>query len=305
MEFIQKTPQVPKDFPKMIELANRFKQSTFHVSDLPYRFSSWALDNPTNASLWFNAEGDLVAWAVIQSPWWTVDLAINPQFSNRLLPQILSWIDHQAQSILRTEYGHPSWYIPVFSEQSGTIRALEKAGYVCQSFLAEDAWTKVWMERTAAPLLRKYPLPPDFSIRPLLGFEEVAAYVSLHQETFKTKNMTVPWRMHTLQQPAYKSNFDLVVTSPEGRLCAFCVAWVNDYDPLHLSAQIEPLGCHPDFSHFALGRVVLAAMLEQLIEAGIQKIEVETDGYRDTAFRLYQSLGFEVKRDVLIFGKNF
>jgi ribosomal protein S18 acetylase RimI-like enzyme len=305
MEFTQKTPQVPGDFPGMIELANRFKQSTFHVTDLPYRFSSWALDDPTNASLWFNADNDLIGWAVMQTPWWTVDLSINPQFTNRLLPQVLSWIDQHAQSIRGTEYGHPSWYIPVFSEQSGTIRALEKTGYVCQSFLAEGAWTKVCMERTTTPLPKKYPPPPGFSIRPLRGLEEVESYVSLHQETFKTKNMTIPWRIRTIQLPAYRSNFDLVVTSPEGRLCAFCIAWVNDFDPLHRSAQIEPLGCHPDFSRYALGRVVLAAMLERLVESGIQQIEVETDGYRDTAFRLYQSLGFEVKRDVLMFGKEF
>jgi ribosomal protein S18 acetylase RimI-like enzyme len=36
----------------------------------------------------------------------------------------------------------------------------------------------------------------------------------------------------------------------------------------------------------------------------VKNIYVETDSYCDTAFRLYESMGFEVIRDVLIYRKD-
>ena len=39
-----------------------------HVADLPYRLGSWAFDHPDNVSLWFDGDGQLGAWAVLQTP---------------------------------------------------------------------------------------------------------------------------------------------------------------------------------------------------------------------------------------------
>lgn len=51
----------------MIDLACQFQADHLHVVDLPYRLSSWALDDVENIRLWFDGES-LVAWAVLQSP---------------------------------------------------------------------------------------------------------------------------------------------------------------------------------------------------------------------------------------------
>ena len=59
--------------------------------------------------------------------------------------------------------------------------------------------------------VRDYRIPAGFSIRPLKGQSEVAAYVDLHQTAFGTKNMTLEWRRRTLQQPAYRPDLDIVV----------------------------------------------------------------------------------------------
>lgn len=305
MEIIQKTPCLPEDFSRMFVLANQCDQDAFHIADLPYRFSSWAFDSPENACLWTDTNGKLLAWAVMQSPFWTIDLVLNPEFFRVLFPRILSWVDQRAFQIRDSIYGHSAWFMTTFSEQSKTIRSLEKSGFICQSFLAENAWSKVWMERSPTKVLRKYPLPDGYRIRPFGGDPEVPDYVTLHQETFETKNMTLAWRARTIRQTAYHPEFDLLVEAPDGRICAFCIAWINASNPDDLVAQIEPLGCHPEFRNLALGRVLLAEMLNRLFESGVQRIGVETDGYRETAFRLYQSLGFEVKREILVFRKDY
>jgi hypothetical protein len=42
------------DLQDMKGLARQFLGENLHVSDLPYRFSSWALEEPENARLWFD-----------------------------------------------------------------------------------------------------------------------------------------------------------------------------------------------------------------------------------------------------------
>jgi hypothetical protein len=127
------------DKSQMIDLAIRFPSDNLHVTDLPYRLSSWALDELENSCLWFNAEIQLVAWAVLQSPFWEVDIVCHPGFENQLYPEILEWADQRAVGVMDTMYGHPIWFINVFTRQVGRIRRLEEAGYQCQSGVGVDS----------------------------------------------------------------------------------------------------------------------------------------------------------------------
>jgi ribosomal protein S18 acetylase RimI-like enzyme len=98
---------------------------------------------------------------------------------------------------------------------------------------------------------------------------------------------------------------DLVVEAPDGRLVAFCIGWLNKMVESGPIGQIEPLGCLPDFSHLALGRVALAEGLRRLQALGAKHIFVETDNYRNLAFRLYESFDFQVIQKVLIYRKDY
>lgn len=290
----------------MAELARRSAMDHLHVIDLPYRLSSWALDEPRNAHLWEDEAGGLIGWAVLQKPFWSLDFALHPNHT-ALFPALLAWADQRAREALETPYACPSLFINVFSDQTGRIKQLEQAGYACQADVGEDSWSKVWMKRPGSLPVRDYPIPVGFSVRTLAGESEVAAYVKLHRSVFETKNMTVEWRARTLRHPDYIPNLDVVVAAPDGRLAAFCIGWLCRDENSHgkLCAQIEPLGCHADYRRYALGRVALAEVLRRMRAYNVKDIYVETDSYRDTAFRLYESMGFEVFRDVLVFRKDF
>lgn len=161
------------------------------------------------------------------------------------------------------------------------------------------------MERPAQVALPHYDLPAGFTMRPLSGVDEVEAYVELHRSVFESKNMTVEWRMRTLQHPDYQPDLDLVIIAPDGRLGSFCICWLNNYPGLTPSGQIEPLGCHKDFRRYALGRIVLTEGLRRLHACRAQAVYVETDSYRNTAYALYESVGFRVIRDVLVYRKDY
>jgi mycothiol synthase len=297
------------DFREMETLAREFRSDNLHVTDLPYRISSWAINDPENIGLWKDASGSLAAWAILQGPFCSVDIACQPELEASLIPNILNWVDERSREHPdRVPRGTPSggrcWFIDAFSDQKERVRALESAGYACQANVGDYSLSEVLMQRQASIPVKEYRIPEGFVIRPMAGESEVEAYVDLHQKTFDTKNMTVDWRLRTLHHPDYRPELDLVVVSPDQRLAAFCIGWLDDHGP-EKTGQIEPLGCHPDFRQFALGRLALAEGLRRLQNLGAKKMFVETDSWRNTAFQLYESLGFQVVRDVLVYRKDY
>ena len=292
------------DLQPMMALAHVRPADNLHVVDQPYRFSSWALDEPDNVQLWVDEQEQVVAWVVMQTPFWSIDYACHPSVSDEVHPQLLAWADQRARQLVGSDFGRPMWFVNVFVEQEQRIRDLEAAGFASQAHVAENPWSKVLMQQTVPTIEAKQTLPEGFVIRALAGKDEVQAYVDLHQTTFDSRNMRVEWRARTLQQPAYRPDLDLVVVAPEGRLAAFCVCWLHQ-GANGISGQIEPMGVHPDFQKLGLGRALLSEGLRRLYANGAQQIFVETDNYRDAAFALYESVGFRVARDVLVYRKDY
>ncbi len=68
MRISQRAISGENDLRAMEALALDFRADNLHVADLPWRFSSWsswALDDPQNVRLWTDADGRLLAWAVL------------------------------------------------------------------------------------------------------------------------------------------------------------------------------------------------------------------------------------------------
>jgi mycothiol synthase len=290
------------DKDKMTALARQSPADNFHVIDLPYRLSSWALGDLDNISLWFGEKDELMGWAVLQSPFWTIDYVCHPTVESRLHPEILVWANGRAQATLNTPTGHPAWYVMVFEEQANRIRDLEGTGFKCQADAGADSWSKVSMRRSIDTAVKIFQSPSGYTVRSLRGVNEVEAYVELHRSVFESKNMTTDWRLGTLNCAGYRRDLDIVVESPEGALVAFCIGWL---DETSREGQIEPLGCHKNFRQHALGRVALSECLHRFQSLGVKNIFVETDSYRNTAFRLYESFDFHVIRNVLVYRKDY
>jgi ribosomal protein S18 acetylase RimI-like enzyme len=283
-------------------LARQNPENNFHVVDLPYRLSSWALDDPENIGLWFDENQKLMAWAALQTPFWTIDYVCHPDAEFTLHQEILSWADQRASAIVNSVHGRPSWFVMVFSGQHSRIQDLENAGFQCQSNVGDDSWSKVLMQHSSQTPVKVYTPPSGFTVRSLAGEKEVKDYVELHQSVFESKNMTTDWRSRTLQHPDYMPELDIVVESPDGRLVAFCICW---FDKHSMTGHVEPLGCHKNFRQYALGRVALSEGLSRLQALGARNILVETDNYRNTAFRLYESFDFQVIQDILVYRKDY
>jgi len=287
---------------RMADLVRAHPAGNIHITDLPYRLSSWAFDDPGNIGLWEDGAGNLLAWAVLQTPFWSIDYADRPDVRDfGIHPMILTWAIARAQAVAGTPDGHPAWFVSVRADQTDRQGDLERAGFVRQA-----DWSQVFMERPAAEPVPPAVLPEGFTVRPLAGPSEVAAYAELHRAAFGSANMTAAWRARTLVQPEYLPDLDLVVAAPDGRLAAFCVGWLDRQGPDGtVLGQVEPLGVHPDFQGQGLGRAVLLESLRRMQEHGATLLTVETDTYRDAAFALYQSAGFRVAHDIWVYRRDF
>ena len=293
------------DLRRISALVHAAVDDHLHAVDLPYRLSSWAFDDPANAGLWFDESGELMAWAVLQTPFWTIDFALQPA-ATHLHPEVLAWADARAREALPTTSGRPAWFVSVFEDQADFIRDLEAAGFQCQASAPQDPWSQVWMARPSHIPVPEAAPPPGFAIRPLAGEQEVGAYVALHRSAFGTGNMTREWRARTFRQPEYRPDLDLVAAAPDGRLTAFCVCWHDLRGPGgRPCGQIEPLGVGEEFRRLGLGRAILAEGIRRLRALGAEQVIVETDNYRDDAFDLYESSGFRVIRNVLVFRQDY
>ena len=62
----------------MIALACAYPDEHLHHIDLPYRLSSPPLERPAAAAMWHDEQGALAAWAVLQTPFWSIDTACRP-----------------------------------------------------------------------------------------------------------------------------------------------------------------------------------------------------------------------------------
>ena len=177
--------------------------------------SSWALDDPDNIGLWFDTESKLIGWAVMQTPFWTIDYVYDHRADSDLHRRILVWADKRARVLLNTSYGHPMWFVNVYTDQATRILDLDAAGFASQADVGEDSWSKVLKQRPAGAPVADSVLPAGFVIRPLAGEDEVEDYVQLHRAVFESKSMTTEWRSRTLRRPEYEADLDLVAVAPE------------------------------------------------------------------------------------------
>jgi ribosomal protein S18 acetylase RimI-like enzyme len=99
---------------------------------------------------------------------------------------------------------------------------------------------------------------------------------------------------------------DLILVDADNQLAGFCIGWLTERGPYGQPAgQIEPLGIRADLQGQGLGKALLSACLTRLRAAGARSLYVETDNYRNSAFKLYTSAGFQVHREVIVYRKDY
>lgn len=293
----------PRDLQRVYALTQACAADAFHVVDLPYRLCTPSAQQPENARLWEDEQGQLLGFAIMQLPWLTMDYVIHPEARAAGLEEtVLAWALERWPRAMAEQKLSYSLFLEVREDQTERLALLERPGFV------RDDWHTLHMSQ---PLRGTPPAAQPlegFTIRPLAGEDEVAGYVALHRAAFGSTNMTVEWRARTLEAPQYIPALDLVAVDAAGALAAFCICWLSqrahDENGGNIG-QVEPIGVRPDLQQRGLGRAILLEGLRRLQAHGATTALIDCESENDPAYGLYTSVGFRVANIGRKYRKDF
>lgn len=262
-----------------------------HAIDMPYRLTSTWQDQGCEIGLW-EKDGELVAWAVFQPPWFNVDYVMLPSLQGTPLEmEIFSWGKEQmsknANHTGSQFYGSFEFSSDAHHAQTTKIH-LEEQGF--QPF----DWSITQFTLNLKHNLPSPQLKSGFQIRPLRGISEAQVYVDLHRAAFDSDKMTLSWRERTLTHPGYRPELDLVVVNPNDEPVGFCICWIWQG-----AGHIEPLGVHPDYQGQGLGKALELAAAHILRDYGLRTLHVDHVSFNEKAIALSRKTGFKQFKNAL------
>jgi mycothiol synthase len=97
------------------------------------------------------------------------------------------------------------------------------------------------------------------------------------------------YRDEVMAKPGYDPAREIVAVTPDGRIAAFTVYWV---DGRNRTGHFEPVGTHAAFQRRGLARAVMVEAMARMAEASMATVTVNHNADNEAARRLYESLGF-------------
>jgi mycothiol synthase len=282
------------DVQRMLALVHAAPRQSLHVMDLPYRLCSPSVQGPENTCLWEDAGGALIAWAVWQQPWITLDVAVRPDMEAALIPVILDWGMDRFREMAAQHGRVLDYCVDAREDDHARISLLKGYGF------ARAPHHLLHLTQPLGGLPAVPTLPDGFTIRPVAGAADAAAYVALQQAAFGSTNMTAAWKERTCRLPQYISALDLLAFAPDGTPAGFCLGWLHDEE-----GQIEPMGVHPDYERLGLGRALLMETLHRLRDHGATIAHIEVYNGNTAARHLYESVGYRVSHRIWKYAREF
>jgi ribosomal protein S18 acetylase RimI-like enzyme len=178
------------------------------------------------------------------------------------------------------------------------VRWLEENGFTCQE--GHFAYfTRSLSDPVPAPVL-----PAGFSLRHSRGaadakLRSVASHAAFSQD--RDFEGYWPRTLKFMQSPVYVPEHERFVISPSGEVASFCIIWMDETNKL---GHFEPVGTHPDYQRKGLGRALLYDAMRTLQAEGMTEADVCTAYDNFPATELYESVGFQLSKRLLIFKKR-
>jgi len=246
----------------------------------------------SNIRLWM--EGDrLIGWALLSPDQNAFDVYTVPELRGDPCQQeMLAWaVENMPEGVVESYWNEEG--------DTARIQWLEGNGFTP----AKDHY--VYFKRSLSGPLPESPLPDGFHFRASLGTEEdarlrsVASLASFGSSKIFDEYWPRTWRF--MQSPVYLPKHELFVMSPQGQVAAFCIVWTDDLTKV---GHFEPVGTHPDFQRKGLGKSLLLEAMRRLKSEGMTEADVCTNHDNEAAIRLYESVGFQKSKRLLIYRKD-
>jgi ribosomal protein S18 acetylase RimI-like enzyme len=109
------------------------------------------------------------------------------------------------------------------------------------------------------------------------------------------------YRSTVMEKPGYDPSREIVVESPEGRIAAFTVYWIDERNQL---GHFEPVGTHRDFQRRGLASAAMLYAMRQMEALGMRSVSVNHNAENRAALKLYESMGFRKQYETYGFRRS-
>ncbi len=249
-----------------------------------------ALDRAHDTRLWEDAQGALVAFAVLWAGRFLLWFARPAARGDALDTLIVVWASQRARTLAA-----PGEAISLRTEaragETQRLAALARLGFAAAPGgslrLSRPLGAEVAVGGAAA----------DYRIRPLAS-TELGAYLALARELFPNANrlpLSEGRRRALMADPAYMPDLDLVAEARDGALVGFCHCALRPDERERLgrrSGWIELIGVAPAQRRSGLGRALLRVGLAALADSGADHALLTVREDNAPARALYAAEGF-------------
>jgi mycothiol synthase len=245
-----------------------------------------------NLRLWMDGER-LMAFVLLSFDEKAFDVFVRPEW--RGMQQEYDLYTYAMNEMSAVEDLQVLW---IDDKDNVRIRWLEQNGFACQEqhFVY---FTRSLSEPVPAPAL-----PSGFSLRHSRGEADAKLRSVASRAAFSPhRDLEGYWprTLRFMQSPVYVPEHERFVISSNGDVASYCIIWTDEINKL---GHFEPVGTHPDYQRKGLGRALLYDAMCKLQSEGMTEADVCTVSTNQPAIHLYESVGFQLTKRLLIFKKR-
>lgn len=249
---------------------------------------SWHVTTQHLTTLWEDAQGSLLAYALIAQPGISLTFQVHPlALGCGIETEILAWGEAQMQSIAQGQRTPRELWCRCHLTEEERRRYLQAADF------APLPERDLRMECSLAVPLPQAQLPAGIQIQYGVGLAQLDQYQALHQAIFAGISMSFDYH----QSSRYQPELDLIAVDTMGQFVAFCqceLKQLNDNEHEYTVGEVGLVGTHPAWQRRGLGRALLLTGLQHMKARGATHAFLETQEMNALAQHLFTDVGFTV-----------
>jgi ribosomal protein S18 acetylase RimI-like enzyme len=290
---------ISADLPRLVEFIYRIRKPedlAEYPTGVDFEEILDSLGVRESTRLWLEEGGRLIGYALIYPLFCNLYFEADPtQDVVSLEKEMITWSLERFRQLKQNGKVDRAATLDInCSEQDPErIELLQANGFIPQDLMT------LHLSRSLMEPIPPVKLPPDFSIRPVLGEGETDALAALYRAAYGSDKMTAGEIRAIMRTSSYDRDLDLVAIAPDGRLAGLCTcgiqAELNGMLPKK-QGSTDPVLVHPDFQGLGLASTLIWSGWEKLKSRGIEVAVLGTSSQNTRGIAAFTKAGYVIDK---------